>query len=296
MKTYILLFFISLVSVTVHAQELNATVIINAEQTGQSNLQVFKTLERAITEFLNETKWTIRSYKQQERIECSVNIIISNFDVDNFEGSIQVQSLRPVYGSNYSTPVFNYNDKQFSFEYTEFQPLVYDANRFQNNLVSVLSFYAYTMIGFDAQTFELNSGMEFFEEAQQIVNTAQSSDSQGWSPQDGPRSRFRLTDDLLSANFREFGDLLYGYHRNGLDYMSQDLKAAKQSVAITLLATENLHRKRPNNFLNRVFYDAKTEEIAAIFTDGPQVNITSLLKVLNTVAPTKASYWRQIKF
>ena len=280
----------------VGAQELNCTVVINAEQTGQSNLQVFKTLEKSITEFLNETRWTDRSYKNQERIDCSINIIVNEFNTDSFRASIQVQSSRPVYGSAYSTPVFNFNDRQFSFRYTEFQPLVYDTNRYQNNLVSVLSFYAYVILGFDNHTFALDGGNDYFKEAQKVLNTAQAGGEKGWNAADGNNTRFRLMDDVLSANFSDFSKLMFSYHFEGLDKMHQDPKAAKEAIAVALQYTQALYRKRPNNFLTRVFFDAKTEEITSIFKEGPQVKIAELVRVLNRVAPAKLSNWKEIKF
>ncbi|PHR95923.1 MAG: DUF4835 domain-containing protein [Leeuwenhoekiella sp.] len=290
-----LLFILSILSWSLQAQELNCTVSINAEQTGQSNLQVFRTLQSEITEFMNRTSWTDLNVKQQERIDCSLAIIVSNINSDFFTASIQVQSSRPVYNSTYNTPILNFNDRQFNFQYTEFQPLNYNANTFDSNLISVLAFYAYTIIGLDAASYELGAGEPYFEEAKQIVNTAQQQVSDGWSAQSGTQSRYRLNQDLLSPNFREFFDAMYAYHRNGLDYLAQSDREAKQSIAISLSLFEQLYRNRPNNFLTRVFFDSKAEEIASIFSGGPQVNISSLVSTLNKVAPTKSTYWQQIK-
>lgn len=278
------------------AQELNAVVVINAEQTGKSDLQVFRTLERQVTEFINNTVWTDKNYKQQERIDCSFNIIVSQLDADRFRASVQVQSSRPVFGSNYDSPLLNFNDKQFDFTYVEFQPLAYDRRSFSNNLVSTLAFYAYTIIGLDTSTFVQGGGEPYYEEAKQIVSNAQQSDSPGWKPVDGPQSRYRLNDDLLSPNFREFSGVMYSYHREGMDLMSADQKSAKASIAETLEKMRGMYNTRPNNFLSRVFFDAKAEEIASMFAGGPQVNIKELVETLNRVAPTKASLWRQIKF
>lgn len=291
--TIILLF---LCTITTTAQELNAVVIINAEQTARAELQVFRTLERSLTEFINNTKWTDRTFKTQEKIECSFNIIVTELDGNNFRASVQVGATRPVYGSNYYTPILNFNDQQFDFTYTEFQPLIFDPNSFDSNLVSVIAYYVYTIIGLDASTFKLGDGDSFFEKAQQIVTTAQPNGSQGWNPQDGNQSRYRLNEDLLSANFREFNAVMYSYHRTGLDTMVADKKRSKQKIATTILQLETMYRKRPNNFLTRVFFDTKAQEIADMFSGGPQVNITELLDVLNTIAPTKSTFWKNIKF
>ena len=291
-KLVLILLFCSL---SLTAQELNCTVTINAEQTGQSNLQVFRTLKSELTEFMNNTTWTDLNIKQQERIDCSFVIIVSNINSDAFTASIQVQSSRPVFNATYNTPILNFNDRQFSFRYTEFQPLNYNPNNFDSNLISVLAFYAYTIIGLDAATYELGGGEPYFEEAKQIVNTAQQQVTDGWSAQSGTQSRFRLNQDLLSPNFREFSDALYGYHRNGLDYMADNTMEAKQTIAVTLQLFNQMYANRPNNFLSRIFFDTKAEEIANMFSAGPQVNISNLVSMLNKVAPTKSSYWQQIK-
>jgi hypothetical protein len=278
------------------AQELNAIVVINAEQTGKADLQVFKTLERSLTEFINTTKWTDRKFLQQERIDCSFNIIVREVNSNNFQASVQVQSARPVYNSDYSSPVFNFNDRDFDFEYTEFQPLIFNPNNFDSNLVSVVAFYVYTILGYDAATFKLGDGDKYFQTARQIVTTAEPSNSKGWSAADGPQSRFRLNEDLLSPNFKEFSGILYSYHRTGLDTMSDDLRKSKQTLATTIIQLKSMYNRRPNNFLTRVFFDSKAEEITAVFSGGPQVNIVDLLETLNRIAPTKSTFWRQINF
>ena len=292
---YKLVVFLLLMCCGLQAQELNCSLTINTEQTGLSNLQVFRTLKTELTEFMNNTTWTDLNVKQQERIDCSFVIIISSIDSDYFTASIQVQSSRPVYNSTYNSPLLNFNDKQFNFRYTEFQPLNYNPNSFDSNLISVLAFYAYTMIGLDADSYELGAGEPYFEEAKRIVNTAQQQVTDGWSPQSGTQTRFRLNQELLSPNFREFHDVMYAYHRNGLDYMADNPKEAKQSIAISLELFNQMYASRPNNFLTRVFFDTKAEEVKNMFSDGPQVSISNLVDMLNKVAPTKSSYWQQIK-
>lgn len=293
----IVIFIIFLLSSCIAlAQELSAVVVINAEQTARAELQVFKTLERELTEFINNTKWTDRPFKQQERIDCTFNLIINGLEGTNFQATLQVGASRPVYNSNYNSPIFNFNDRQVAFEYTEFEPLIYNPVEFDSNLVSIIAYYVYTIIGMDASTFKLNDGDEYFEEAKQIVTTAQPSQNAGWSPQDGAQSRFRLNEDLLSPNLKEFSSIMYTYHRVGLDLMAEDKEKAKQNIAATVMQTNKMYNERPNNFLTRVFFDTKAEEIAAMFSGGPSVNITDLIEILNKVAPTKSTFWRQITF
>ncbi len=279
-----------------NAQEFNAQVAINAEQTGNPNLQVFKTLERSLVEFLNNTKWTEVDYRTEERIDCSFFINIVGYDNDSFNATLQVQASRPVYGSNYATTIFNINDKQFNFNYLEFQPLNYNPNGFESNLISVLSFYVYTILGVDADTFELNGGTDYFEQAKNIVGNAQGSGGVGWNAPDGPQTRFRLNDDLLSGTYDGYRSAMYTYHRDGLDIMHNNLKKGKEVITESMKSLEEMHNVRPNSYMMRVFFDAKADEISSVLSGGPSVNIAETVQVLNRIAPTYSENWKNIKF
>lgn len=283
-------------AININAQELNCEVVVNAEQTGQTNLQVFKTLERSISEFLNQTNWTDKEYANQERINCSVFINITGFENETFSGTIQVQSSRPVYGSSMISPVFNFNDEQFSFNYREFEPLNYSQNAYSSNLVSVLSFYVYTILGLDADTFAPEGGTSYYQEANRIVTTAQQGNMKGWGGTDGPRSRYRLNADLLSNAFSDFRKILYTYHREGLDVMHKNPAAGKKSISGSIESLNSLNSSRPNSLLMRVFFDAKALEIEEIFSGGPSVPISDMVDVLNQAAPMYSENWRKIQF
>lgn len=278
------------------AQDFNGEVIINAEQTGQSNLSVFKTLQRSLSEFINQTSWTDREYANHERINYSIFINISKFENDSFIGTIQVQSSRPVFGSTMITPIFNFNDEQFSFNYREFEPLSYSQNAYSSNLVSVISFYVYTILGLDADTFEQEGGTPYFEEANRIVTTAQQSNTTGWRGTDGNRSRYRLNADLLSNAFLDYRTTLYQYHRLGLDVMHKDPAAGKKAIANSIQNLRSMNDSRPNSLLLRVFFDSKAQEIEQIFSAGPSVPIADLVDTLNRIAPMYAENWRKIQF
>ena len=166
------LFILSLVfTLTAVSQELNCSLVVNAQQTGNENNVVFKTLEKQLTEFINNTKWTNKNFGPQERINCSMVINVKGYDNDLFSASLQVSSSRPIYNSTYSSPVYNYNDKEFNFQYLEFQNLVYNPIQFESNLMSVLSFHVYMILAMDADSFALEGGSEYFKQAQTIANT-----------------------------------------------------------------------------------------------------------------------------
>ncbi len=292
-----LLFVISiLIMSNVNAQELNCSVTVIAQQTGNDNNVVFKTLERQLREFINNTKWTNKNYKAEERIECSMVINVSSYNNDLFSATLQVQASRPVFNSSYSTPIYNFNDRDFDFQYIEFQNLVYNPNQFESNLISVLAFHVYMILGIDADTFELNSGEEYYRQAQIIANYSQQGTAKGWRLEDGRQTRFVLIDDIVSPTYKEFRTTLYEYHIQGLDVMSDDPKKAKAKMTTMFDGLNQMNRRRPNSFLMRVFFDAKADEILDIFSGGPSVNITEVVSILNRIAPMHSSKWRQIKF
>jgi hypothetical protein len=292
----ILLFVSFIIGVySVHSQELNCTVAIDAQQTGQSNLQIFKTLEQQLTEFVNNTSWTNKEYKKQELIDCSITLIISEYDGDTFSGSLQIGSSRPVYNSIYDSPIYNYNDKQVSFNYKEFEPLNFNLNVFGSNLVSIISYHIYTLIGLDADSFEPNGGETYFSIAKQIIGTAASSNFSGWKPTDGTQSRYQYNNAILSNVYKEFHTALYDYHRSGLDTMEDDQKAAKIKIIAAIKTLKGINDRRPNSYLLRTFFDAKSGEIQSIFSGGPRLDTAELVENLNRMAPTQRSSWSEIK-
>ena len=286
-----LMFFVA------RGQELNCTVTVNSDQVFQTNQQVFTTLERSLAEFINKTRWTDRVYRENERINCRIFITVTNFESSRFQATIQVQSSRPVYNTSYESPVFNYKDDQFNFEYFEFQPLVFNENVFNSNLVGVISYYVYIILGLDADTFQLEGGTEYYKKAQGIVTQAQGSNFAGWAQTaSNNRTRFQLVDNLLSNTFREYRIALYNYHRKGMDIMADNSSTGKQIISGSLRLFETLIQRRPNAFLIQTFFDAKSEEIQNIFSDGPKVDVVQLKETLNRVAPFYASTWSQITY
>lgn len=295
MRKYCYILFLFFVS-AINAQEFICEVSINAEQTGQPNLSVFKTLETSLSEFVNNTKWTQTEYKSEERIPCSIFINITSYDTNtSFEASIQVQASRPVFGSSYRTTTANFNDNDFNFEYLAFQPLVYNENGDQGNLVAVITYYLYTILGIEADTLEELGGTLFYKKAKQIVNIAQASGSAGWSPASGTQSRFRWNDDILSGIFNEYRKSLYKYHLQGLDVMSTDAKSGKQSIIESLDALKKVNQSRPNSYVLRTFFDAKSTEIARALSGGPKLDVSKTADLLRSISPTYVKDWETIK-
>ena len=293
--TKIITFFLLLTVGFAYSQELNCTVTVNTQKLGNANQQVFKTLETSLNEFVNQTNWTGQVFKQNEKINCSMYITISSNNSDQFVATIQVQSSRLIYNSTYASPVLNFNDKDFNFRYTEFESLIFNPAEFESNLVSVVSFYSYMILGMDADTFMPMAGDSYFDTAQNIANVAQQSGNKGWSQSDGNQSRYYLITDLVSPTYSEVRQSAFMYH-SGLDMMSNDLKAAKEKIKLSLLNLGKLNAIKPNAFLTRVFFDAKSDEIASIFSGGPSISITDLVDVLNKTSPLNSSKWAMIKY
>lgn len=285
-----------LFSITAFSQELNCEVVVNARQTGNENLPVFKTLEKQLKEFINKTKWTNKEYAAQERINCSMVLNITEYNSDVFVASLQIQSSRPVFNSTYTTPIYNFKDSDVTFRYIEFQDLIFNKNQFESNLVSVLAFHVYMVLGLDAESFAKNGGEAHFSQAQTIVNFSQQENFKGWKLSDGRQTRFTLITSLLSPTYKEYREVIYDYHFGALDNMHNNQKKAKENVSSALQQFIALNSRRPNSFLLRVFFDAKADEIEQIFSGGPSVNITETIETLNKVAPMHASKWRNIKF
>lgn len=296
MRKTLLLFLMLSLSVSVGAQELNCQVVVNSEQTGQANASVFRTLQNSLTEFVNQTRWTNKEFLPQERINCSMFININSFNGNSFGGTIQIQSSRPVFGSTMVTPVLNFNDEQFAFEYTEYQPLEFSPNQFNSNLVSVVSFYVYTILGLDADTFSEQGGTSYYQTANQIVGTAQQSSYSGWKGTDGNRSRYQLNADLLSNTYSGYRNAIYTYHRQGLDVMHMSPEEGKEAIASSLIDLQRMNSRRPNSLLLRTFFDAKADEVEQIFSGGPSVDIREVIDALNTMAPNYTEKWGNIRY
>ncbi|MXN90049.1 DUF4835 family protein [Flavobacterium sp. Sd200] len=283
-----------LCSFSVQAQELNCTVQVNFDRITDVNPQIFKTLQKSLTDFVNNTKFTNRNMMRNERIDCSMIFNVSAFADNNFTTTLQVSSSRPVFNSGYTTPVLNFNDKDANFRYIEGENLIYNPTTFDSNLVSIVAFYANMIIGLDADTFMKEGGTQYYQAAQGIASVAQSG-GKGWSPQDGNQSRYFLVNDILSNTFTPFRSALYEYHITALDKMSDDQKMAKEKAIAAIKTLAELYKVRPNAFLTRIFFDAKSDEIAAMFSGGPTVQVSELVATLNRISPLNGAKWNNIR-
>ena len=297
MRRSVFLIWFILVSLVINAQELNCKVVVVSDQLVGVNKKVFNTLEKSVSEFMNQTKWTDKVYLPQEKIECSILLTLKDeTGNDSYSGSIQVQSSRPVFNSVYTTPVLNYKDDDLTFSYSEFEPIQYDENTYQSELVSTLSFFAYLIIAMDADTFELNGGNTYYNNCQHIIDLVQNAnDKRAWKSNTNKFNRYQLLNKLTTPSLREFRQALYHYHLKGLDVMATEKNIGKQEVYRALSSLKELSSNNLSPQLIRIFTDAKADEIIQIFSDGPRVDEVELIEMLNKIAPYLANRWQDIK-
>lgn len=300
MKKLFTIFLLTFTLQLSFAQELLATVQVNAQQLGGSNTQVFKTLEKNLRDFVNNTSWTGKKLQNFEKIKCNLAIVISERNGNNFKGAIVVQAVRPVFNSTYDTPLMNLNDTNFSFDYTENENLVFNERQFSGkNLIDVVSFYIYTILGYDGDSYKVRGGQEWFEKAQKISNNSQNQSFPGWSAIEGPKTRASLVDNMLKPDQNTLRNLYYTYHRAGLDNLAkQDQSAGKKIIADAIMQLKAYENNFQMNYPVNAFIDSKKQEIFDIFNNGnnANVNMADLKALFVTIAPREIdSKWNKWK-
>lgn len=276
------------------SQEINAEVTIDAKQTGQTQLSVFKTLETELTEFINRNSWTNQHLESHQKIDISFFIMVQDLKENNFRATLQIQASRPIFGTDQVSSLINYKDSDFNFQYNEYQALNFSSTSYQNNLVSTISYYVYAILGLDADSFEEKGGTEYYETANQIANFSQQRGT-GWDASSGNNSRINLIRELISANYANFRSAYYRYHRQGLDQFYMDSEKAKSEITESLKEISALSKSRSSSTVIRGFFDAKANEILQIYSGGNDENHTEIKKLLLSISPVHSRSWRQIK-
>jgi len=292
-KIALLILLLSLTRIT-DAQELQCSVSVVAPSVQGTNKQVFETMQTAIIEFMNGQKWTDNVYSPEERIQCSIMINIKEIkSVDDFTGTVQIQSRRPIYNSAYSSVMLNYLDQDFDFRYAEFEPLIYNPNSFESNLVGVLAYYAYVILGYDYDSFSKMGGTKYMEKAQDIVNQAQNSPQKGWRSFESTRNRYWLVENYLNEQHRPLRDCMYQYHRQGLDVMNDKPEEGRKEVLAAIEKLQKVHRAKPGSFAVQVFFDAKSEELINIFSESFSMEKGRAIEILSEVDPANATKYNK---
>ena len=301
MKKSLYIFFAMLFCQSIYSQELLANVQINNQQIAGSNTQVFRILEKSLRDFINNTSWTGKKLQNFEKIKCNFAVVISERPTNNsFKGSIVVQATRPVFNSQYETPLMNINDTNFTFEYYENENLVFNERQFSGkNLIDVVSFYVYLILGYDADSFQLKGGQTWFDKAFKIAQNSQNQNYSGWNAVESQRNRGALISGLQNENTSTLRTVYYSYHRAGLDNLArQDQNPAKKTIAESLMQLKFYENNFQMNYPFSVFMETKSTEIFNIFNSGPNtsVNISELKSLMSIFSPkdidTKWDKWK----
>jgi hypothetical protein len=294
---YLVVLFLSVAVFCGRAQELNCNIDVNFSQLqGSTNKQIFDQMKKAIYEFMNNTKWTSETYAIQEKIECSILIIIKDSPAqDEYSGSIQVICRRPVYKSSYYTEILNVEDENFQFKFQQFSQLEFNLNTFQNNLTQVLAYYAYVIIATDNDSFAPQGGTSYWQKAQTIVNNSQTASEPGWrSSQAGQKNRYWLVENTLQPVFKGVRDCLYEYCRNGLDHMYEGPEEARASILKSLELLKPVYQARPASFIMQVFFNSKRDEVINIFKGATPEEKTKAKEILMLVDPAGTTKYDKI--
>ncbi|OVE58120.1 DUF4835 family protein [Chryseobacterium mucoviscidosis] len=271
MKKFLSIFLLLFLFSQSFSQELLATVQVNSQQLGGSNQSAYKALEKSLRDFINNTSWTGKRLQNFEKIKSNFAIVISERDGNRFRGSIVVQAVRPVFNTTYESPLLNLQDTRFSFDYVENENLIFNERQFSGkNLIDVISFYVYVILGMDADSFQSMAGTQWYQKAQQIAQNGESQNTyDGWKQINEPRSRSILIKEIMSPNWSQLRATIYSYHRAGLDNLfNQDQSQGKKVIFDTLMQLKQYENSFQQAYFFNLFMDSKADEIFNIFNTG----------------------------
>ena len=292
---FISLMLLMLVPANADAQELKANVTLNTEKIQGTNTEVFDVLKTSLDEFINNTKWTNFEYEEFERISCNFSFVVESYSEDgSFGCTLMVQSLRPVYGSSYSTPVFKYQDNEINFKYMAYDRLEFREDNLDNNLTAVIAFYAYLIIGMDLDTMGELGGTEFLNKAMNIATGAQSLGGKGWQSGTSARNRFTIIDDYLNTSLISVRQMMYQYHRKGFDIMFQEADRGRAEIAKSLELLNAGYQERPLSYFPKLFTEYKQEELINIFSKGTDKERKKVVEILSGINPSLSTSWDKI--
>lgn len=292
---WILITFLLIASLAIQAQEFNCQVSVIAPQVSNAEPRIFRSLEIAIKEFYQNRRFSNLNYAPGERIDINLLLTINSVpSPDRFEGSLQVIYARPVFGSDYTSPILDMVDNNIQFNFLENTQIEFSPDRHLNNLSSLLGFYAYFVLGLDADSFAPLGGTDFYNLAQQVVNNAQNAPETGWKAYEDERNRYWLMDNQVQAVFRPFRQLLYTYHREGMDTMTENVQESRKVIAAEIEKLKSVHQAKPASYNLQVFFNAKHQEIVDIFKVADPQEKTKLFNTLQIIDPGHISQYQNM--
>ncbi len=279
----------------VNAQELDCNVIINADRVQTQERQIFESMQGAIASFLNNTRWTDDEYSEEERIKCNLLINLkAESTINQFAADAQIQSVRPVYGTEYETPIFNFNDSKWVFQYNASDPLIFQENTFTTPLTSLLAYYAYIIIALDYDSFALKGGSPYVERALNILNNTQDKGGPGWNAFGDTRDRYWIIENLNDPQFEPYRSAMYQYHIKGMDTFNNSPDKARTLMLGLLENLKKVNQVKPLSVLINNFFDAKGEELKNIFSKGELETRTKAVDIMVELDPIHSSDYRKL--
>ncbi len=295
MSRIILLLALICISIGVRGQEFRCNVSVSSSRVEGTYKQVFESMRTDIYEFMNNRKWSDNVFTTDERIECTIFIQITDqVSTDEFKGTIQVQLNRPVFNSSYTTSLLNIKDNDLQFRYVEFQTMDYNETSNTNPLTNILAYYANIILGFDYDTYSPMGGTAYFQKARDIVNRSQNAREKGWRAFEGNFNRFWLIENLTNKAYGPFRELLYRYHRLGLDMMADKPDIGRSEIADVLKNMQRVYRSKPDTYINRIFFDAKSDELVNVFSKGSTDEKGRVMAILTECDPSNSGKYQKI--
>ena len=294
-KIVLSMIFIGSSVIASNAQELNCDVTVNTDQVQGTNNSVFQTLQEAIREYMNSNHFTNDQYSVNERIDCRLFFTIVEYTDGVVKGDLQVQSSRPVYNSTYTTTILNFKDNKIEFQYQDGEPLNFTVNTMENQLTAILNFYAYLIIALDRDSFAPKGGEDAYERLKMIVQLAQSSGEGGWKAFEDKKNRSAVLDAFISSQTSGIRNMLYDYHRNGLDQMFQSPDKGRASITSSLDQLTAIYDIDAMSVALSMFKDAKLDELVNVYSQAPQTEREKVYDILYPIYPTESNQVDQIK-
>lgn len=281
-----------------NAQELNCNVKVTHSQVQGTNTSVFETLQTMISDFMNNRAWTELQYKQEERVDCSMTINVKQYNpaTNEFLCEMLFQVSRPVYNSTYNTTIFSKRDKSFNFLYTENEPIDFVENNIDNNLTAMLAYYAYLFIGLDLDTFSPMGGTEILNKALTVANNAQNLGDGGWKAFSETDNRHAIINDYMESSMEPFRQLMYKYHRDGLDEMVNNVDRGRAAITESIELLKEAHSNKPLSQLPQIFTDYKRDEIVNIYKGhGTEKEKNATFEILSNINASQNLEWKKIQ-
>lgn len=296
LKKYILFLCVCLsASTALKAQELNCKVEVNSDQVEGTYKQVFNTLQEAMNDYMNTTVFTNNQFAANEKIECRLFFTVKEYKDDKITGDLQIQAIRPVYNSSYTTTLINFKDTKIEFTYSENEPLVFALDRMESQLTAILNFYAYLILAMDYDSFSPGGGEPYFERLKTIVQQAQSSGESGWKAFEDTKNRSAVLSAYTDQSTKALRELTYDYHRRGLDEMSMTPEKGRAKITEALSVIGQVYSAAPMSVGLSMFKDSKLDELVNIYSKASQEERTKVYNLLQEIYPTETERLEKIK-